>query len=459
MNHRTWPALLLAAGCWLGTARPAGAQPVPLPGGSPPHNPSHLPISDGGFDPQAAEELLAQRLRRARDGRELEGLKKLVEDLLKDKDFQEKLKDPEFVKELQKRAKSDPEGLVNDPNLKPLLEKFREGKDGQKGPSPELLEDLKKQMEKLRPGASPNPKAGDPSKPGLPENPPHTGPQPGQSAPPPPPTGPVGPPKPPPAPPVPMVKHQEPPSWINQQFKGLTRGLLERMGDARNSPWMRDFLKGILEQKAGGGGWKFKPPEGNEWAKHLEGVRGYLPSMKGFFDTLGTPFRNWKMPSVGGDWSAPSLPSLPAMEASPAEAAEQGGTALLWVGLLALAVMVIWKVLSRSRARAALAAAQAMGPWPVPPAAVRTREELVRAFEYLALLVLGPAARTRNHLDVAEGLGAVPALDADRRREAAGHLARLYEKARYAPGDEPLPEAELAGARRELSLLAGVAGA
>src|SRR5262249_45041269 len=159
MNHWTWPALLLTAGFWLGAARPARAHTAPLPRAAPPHNPSHLPISDGRFDPEAAEELLAQRLRRARDGREFEGLKKLVEDLLKDKDFQEKLKDPEFLKELQRKAKTDPDALVNDPSLKPLLEKFREGKDGQKGPSPELLDDLKKQMEKFRPGASPNPKS------------------------------------------------------------------------------------------------------------------------------------------------------------------------------------------------------------------------------------------------------------------------------------------------------------
>lgn len=141
--------------------------------------------------------------------------------------------------------------------------------------------------------------------------------------------------------------------------------------------------------------------------------------------------------------------------------AARGGLTVLWLVFLAVAALLVWKVIGRQRERvtAAKARQQWLGPWPVSPAAVRTREELVRAFDYLALLVLGPPARTCHHLDVAGQLGRQPDLDADRRREAAGHLARVYEKARYAPGDEPLPDEELAVARRELCLLAGVAGA
>ena len=43
--------------------------------------------------------------------------------------------------------------------------------------------------------------------------------------------------------------------------------------------------------------------------------------------------------------------------------------------------------------------------------------------------------------------------------EAAEQLASLYERARYAPPGEPLPEAALATARRDLCLLAGVPAA
>ena len=96
-----------------------------------------------------------------------------------------------------------------------------------------------------------------------------------------------------------------------------------------------------------------------------------------------------------------------------------------------------------------------LGPWPVRPEAVHTRDELVRAFEYLALLLLGPAARSRNHREIAAGLGR------GRRdpRAPPTALAGLYEQARYAPPDEALPDADLAAARADLSLLAGVAAA
>jgi hypothetical protein len=85
---------------------------------------------------------------------------------------------------------------------------------------------------------------------------------------------------------------------------------------------------------------------------------------------------------------------------------------------------------------------------------VRTRDELVRAFEYLALLRLGPAARHRNHREIAADLGA-----GGPRSAAAERLAGLYEQARYAPPDEVLPDADLAAARADLCLLAGVAAA
>jgi hypothetical protein len=81
----------------------------------------------------------------------------------------------------------------------------------------------------------------------------------------------------------------------------------------------------------------------------------------------------------------------------------------------------------------------------------------VRAFEYLALLSLGRSARTCHHLEVADQLGTQPAGDPSRRRQAAAFLARLYERARYAPAEEAIPAEEMAAARRDLCYLAGVA--
>ena len=81
-----------------------------------------------------------------------------------------------------------------------------------------------------------------------------------------------------------------------------------------------------------------------------------------------------------------------------------------------------------------------------------TRQDVVRAFEYLSLLKLGPVAQSRNHLDLAAELGE-PEIE---HRNAAERLAALYEKARYTPTDEALSADALATARRELCYLAGV---
>jgi hypothetical protein len=79
---------------------------------------------------------------------------------------------------------------------------------------------------------------------------------------------------------------------------------------------------------------------------------------------------------------------------------------------------------------------------------VVSAEDLIRAFEYLSVLKLGPEARHWNHRTIAAGLGG---------GEAAGHLADLYERARYAEPAEPLDAEALPAVRRELTDLAGVA--
>jgi hypothetical protein len=136
-------------------------------------------------------------------------------------------------------------------------------------------------------------------------------------------------------------------------------------------------------------------------------------------------------------------------------AAGVGRFFLVLVGA-AMVALIVWY--SRGWWQEALAkrlAALRLGPWPVRPEEVATRADLVRAFEYLALLLLGPSARTCNHLELARRISQRPTLQADRNREAAEELARLYEQARYTPPDERLPDELMSRARRELSYLAG----
>ena len=65
------------------------------------------------------------------------------------------------------------------------------------------------------------------------------------------------------------------------------------------------------------------------------------------------------------------------------------------------------------------------------------------------------AARPRNHVDLAAALASTGAEPI--RRTVADRLARLYERARYAPQEDTLPDDELRAARYDLTYLAGVA--
>src|SRR5207253_10932011 len=132
------------------------------------------------------------------------------------------------------------------------------------------------------------------------------------------------------------------------------------------------------------------------------------------------------------------------------------------IGMLVVAMVGVlaWKLMSyRQGLQDAGGNPWNLGAWPVHPSAIRTRADLVKAFEYLAVLLLGPQARTHHHLDLAEELGKEATGEDPRRSEAARSLAYLYEIARYTPDDETLPPDELATARRELSFLAGAAAA
>jgi hypothetical protein len=156
----------------------------------------------------------------------------------------------------------------------------------------------------------------------------------------------------------------------------------------------------------------------------------------------------WAPPLPGGSFS-PALPTAP----SPA-----GGMAaaqvLLVILVVALLIVVFWR-LARKRSltlhASAAARALALGDWPVDPARVANRDEIVQAFEYLSLLRLGPEVRSLNHCALALELG-----DATSEFAVAEELAHLYEQARYTPAGEPISSADLERARRGLCLLGGV---
>lgn len=93
----------------------------------------------------------------------------------------------------------------------------------------------------------------------------------------------------------------------------------------------------------------------------------------------------------------------------------------------------------------------ALGPWPVDPFHLASRQDVVVAFEHLSVLVCGEVAKTWTHTTIAGALSELAMAEPQR----AMLLARLYELARYTPADEPLTTAELAEARRIVCKLAG----
>jgi hypothetical protein len=135
---------------------------------------------------------------------------------------------------------------------------------------------------------------------------------------------------------------------------------------------------------------------------------------------------------------------------------------LLWVGVIGIGILILWQFRKRlvpGSVLARVAQTWRLGPWPVNPARVATRTELIQAFEYLSLLLLGVAARSWNHVDIAMALGAQARGPWAEKQRAAERLAALYAEARYAPENEPLTGLQLAEARRNLCYLAGVAAA
>src|SRR5262249_51877647 len=143
-----------------------------------------------------------------------------------------------------------------------------------------------------------------------------------------------------------------------------------------------------------------------------------LPDLSGL---LSTPRRT----SAG--WSA----SGTGLSGAPSAGLWRG---LLWVVLAGGLGGLLWWLLSgRNPLSVTLpgkrdAAAGSAGTWPIQPEHVRTREQLVQAFEHFSLLMFGRDARNWNHQQIAESLAAEDTPEV--RRQAAVELAGLYEYAR-----------------------------
>jgi hypothetical protein len=247
-----------------------------------------------------------------------------------------------------------------------------------------------------------------------------------------------------------------------RQFDTL-RGFWEKnVGKLDNTPAVRDMLKEMVAGPAP------IDPDTLEGLASLLGNSGADPdALAKWASDQSSLFDKFEVPSLGVRFGDMSLPALDDSTLSGAFGSPSGGlshaamtseTTWLPVVLLvavAAGALFAWRFWPRQdaagRSGGGPRTIPGLGPWPLDPRQIGDREALVRAFEYLSVLVCGTGARAWNHVTIADALRAAPGGN-----EAAEPLARLYALARYAPAGVPLPTGAIAEARGHLCRLAGV---
>lgn len=227
------------------------------------------------------------------------------------------------------------------------------------------------------------------------------------------------------------------------------------------SPELRDTVEGLLRfhPRAGAGG------GGNTWGdKVVQRINRYLPEPSFWTNKVLPKLPQVSLPALPKvhlpdvHINPPSLPSVHLPRVSlPSPPNGRAGYGWLVLPVCLILGLIGWKIFQGQRqprgpgfGRFGSGERWALGPWPVDPAAISSEAELIRAFEYLTLLKLGPDARSWNHHAIALELGG----DQPDRRRAADQLAALYERSRYAPVHEPLAGEILHSARHALTYLA-----
>jgi hypothetical protein len=394
---------------------------------------SHLPLDEGPTD--SLEASMADRLRQLRESREMQ---QLAQRLLSNPDFLKDIKDKLSQEELQRlRAKVEKgEGIGGDDTWKRFLDKVREHE------SVDQAEKLKRWAESTKPVDPPQP-----INPGTPPAPIPNGP--GAVSPP----APVVPPPEKPRSPWGELKEKST-SWLRERMTDLpdrVGNVLDNVGEGALADHVRETLRSLARGGMDEEGLPMSLQEAfRDLAGKLSNLGDYVPSESVPWQEIRSLFQEIPRPSL------PDIEPPAVSFGGPSAGGDGFEMAWLWLAVLVVLGLILYKSTVARRSAAEGAGGWRLGPWPVAPGAVATRGDLVAAFEYLAFLRLGPAARVLNHLDVADELGE-QAPDSGDRRRAADELARLYEQARYAPEEEPLTEEDLASARRDLCMLAGVA--
>lgn len=228
---------------------------------------------------------------------------------------------------------------------------------------------------------------------------------------------------------------------LNELLKKYGKDLDGLMKYLKDSPGLQQMVRDLAAAGQNGG-------ESNwDWGNFKS-----IAKVGNWLDRHGMGLKDWNLPVFDAPSINISKPNVGAGGLPSARSAAEVGKVIVGVGLLVVVALVFFKMKARQASAAMLAAGEFdLGPWPVAPGQVASREDMIRSFEYLGLRDCGPLAMCWNHLEVAQHLAGAE----HDRQEAAALLARGYEWARYAPEQEPLSNDLLTAYRRNLCFLAG----
>lgn len=451
MNRRIWLPLGIVLLC-LPPGSPAQAPRRPQSGPSP----SHHPLPDDVPDLANIESMLNERLDQAAQKGKISDLQSLLKDKDKIKELTKGQLTPEQLKVLDGIDSDKWNEILRDPQFRSLLDQAIAANKRKQGGG-ELTKD---QISSLKSLAEAN---GDPSKlrrQQAPSGPPAGNPGPGQAQPPqaestPSTSTPQG-------NPAFVPPSEEGETWWERWANSFTGYVMDEVNNPDNAGALQRALRSLGGLKEGSDGSEHFDFAGI-WKSATEDAATWMMSRwewpRRAADAPGGGMLNnvrESVPNVGESMSG-AISRISVGRPSPPGGFDSRITQVAWVLFAAAMAAIGWNLMAKRRGAGGRGGNSGVGPWPVAPSAVASRDDLIRAFEYLAQLRLGAAGRTSNHLAVASRLNEG---ESDySRRAAAGELARLYERARYEPDPGPLADVDLAAARRDLTLLAGVAAA
>ena len=498
-------AAFLGLAVFLTGIKPARAQQPKAPLAPPPVAPGNHTQFKESSPPTADQIREALERRMGGGGAKTGGLDPMMLNMLREQLKQDNPKtDPQQLEAILKWLESNPQLMEQLKN-----EAQKQKSTGQPPDVGKLLKDFPPPKGGLPSAPSPNvgpmtPKGGDPGvvpmPPPLPPKPPDN--PNGKTQPPP--TRPMGgPPQPAPPPaapkgetpavpgskvgpqpgkaPDPFATLNETPEQIGKRKAAeALAGMWEKnVGPIDETPAVKRALFDLVEGTS-----DLTDPQGNNFLESLTKDTGDGSSFGDLLDGLEGGSGNWKWPSLdlpslnwgrsetnlggGSGGSAPSSGSswwsrrnssrsgtssgggfgsfgIPALEGSLLP--------VVILGAILLGALIVWRFwyLKDDRSPEVFELG-GLGPWPVDPRRIATREDVVKAFDYLSVLICGASAKMWTHNTIAPALADLARTHLD----TAMMLARLYELARYAPLDEPLTTAEIAEARRLVCRLAGI---